>query len=314
VYLSETTTTCKHILKDFLLPPLINQEVTVESYLADSAYIRDHQLAKHSVESALWDLEAQIQERPLHQLLGGTRTEIPVGESIGVQPSLESLLHIVEKRLKEGYQRIKIKIKPGWDVEPVKAITDAFPSITLMVDANSSYTLEHVDLLKKLDDFNLLMIEQPLAFDDIIDHAQVQKQLRTPICLDESILNAEDARKAIEIGACRIINVKPGRVGGLSECIKINQVAEQHQIALWCGGMLETGLGKAYNLAAASLSAFTLPADIVPTTTFFTEDITTPDVKITTDGTITLPTVAGRGFEVLEAELEKYSHEHFTVT
>ncbi|MBU1071416.1 o-succinylbenzoate synthase [Patescibacteria group bacterium] len=313
VYLTETTETCIHIIKDFLVPKLLNRELTIEEYVNDCSFVRGNNIAKHGVESALWEIESLLKKKSLKDLLGGTRSKVPIGESIGVQPSVDKLLEVVGKRVGEGYRRIKIKVKPGWDCKPLRAIRKKFPKISLMVDANSSYRLKDMDLLRKLDEFDLLMIEQPLAFDDIIDHAKVQKELKTPICLDESILSAEDARKAIEIGACRIINVKPGRVGGLTEVKKINKIAKKNGIKLWCGGMLETGIGKAYNVAVATLSEFSLPADITPSKTFFGEDVTKQDIEISNDGFVSVPSGVGMGYEVVKSRINKYMVKQFEI-
>lgn len=313
VYLEESAMTNVHIIKDFLVPILRDVEISHEEYMSKSAFIRGNNLAKFAVDAAIWSIDSQTSRMPIHKLIGGVRKQIPVGESIGMVESTPKLLEIVEKRISEGYQRIKLKIKPGCDYEYVSTVRKAFPKLKIMVDGNSSYSLDQADLLRKLDDLDLMMIEQPLAYDDIIDHATLQKQLKTPICLDESILSAEDARKACEIGACKIINVKPGRVGSLDECKKINEVAKKFKIQLWLGGMLETGIGKSYNLMAASLSEFTLPADISPSKTFFDEGITNPDVQVTSKGFIEVPTEVGLGFKVLEDKIEKYQIGNYKI-
>lgn len=314
IYNAETSQTCIHVLRDFLLPRLIGREIEIEEYVNEICFLRGNRLAKHGAECALWGIKSQEDKKPLSRLIGGIKNEIPVGESIGIQKSVPDTLKIIEKKLAEGYQRIKIKIKPGWDIKLVKEIRKEYPKISLMVDANSSYTLKDIGVFKELDQYNLLMIEQPLADDDIIDHAKIQSRLKTPICLDESIDSAEDARKAIEIGACRIINVKPGRVGGIIESLKINELAKKYKIPLWCGGMIETAVGKLYNLAVASLSEFSLPADMSPTKEFFNEDIAGPSVLIKKNGTIDVPEIIGPGFDIIENNLKKFTISSIEVT
>jgi o-succinylbenzoate synthase len=310
IYLSETIKTCMHIIQDFLLPHLLNRDISVEEYVETTAYIRGNQIAKFGVECALFDIQSQYLKKSISQCIGGVRKEIAVGKSIGIQPTIEKTIEQIEQYVKEGYVRMKLKIKPGNDIELIKQIRKRFPDIELTVDANSSYTLRDVNVFKKLDEYNLAMIEQPLAYNDIIDHASLQKNIHTPICLDESILSAEDARKAIEIGACRIINVKPGRVGGLIETMKINTVAKTAGIPLWCGGMLESGIAKAYNIAAASLSEFSYPADISPTDEFYTGGITSPDIQVNKSGMLTVPSHIGRGYTVDIEAIHTYSvHE-----
>ncbi len=306
VYLEETVETCIHILREFILPRLKNRNLEIDEFMTEIGFIRRNNLAKHGAETALWAIESQIKSESVSQLLGGSRKTVPLGESIGIMDDTNKLLGLVDKRLKEGYQRIKLKIKPGHDWELVKAVREKHPDILISVDANSSYTRDQISDLQRLDEFGLLMIEQPFAFDDIIDHAEAQKKLKTPICLDESITSSQDARKAIEIGACRIINVKPGRVGGLLETKRINEIAKNTGTKLWCGGMLETGIGKAYNIAAASLSEFSLPADITPSSTFFAEDITQPDLQLSRTGTVAVPQEPGLGFQVLSKTIDKY--------
>lgn len=313
VYLEETVETCKHVLKDFLVPRLKDRDVDLEDYVQEIAFVRGNNLAKHGVETALWGIKSLENNKTVSEMLGGVRDEVPVGESVGMMDSEEKLLNLVGKRIADGYQRIKLKIKPGHDYEMVKAVRNKYPDIQIMVDANSSYKLSQIDDLKKLDELNLLMIEQPLGYDDIVDHAKVQKAIKTPICLDESILSAEDARKAIELGSCQIINVKPARVGGLLESKKINELAKKNGIKLWCGGMLESGVAKAYNLAAATLSEFVLPADIVPTSTFFEEDVTVPDLVVGQNGLIKVSQEIGLGYQVLEDNINKYLIEKVEV-
>ena len=253
-------------------------------------------------------MEAKRAGVPLWQHLGGVHQEIPCGVSIGVQGSADALLEKIEKELAAGYQRIKIKIKPGWDVDIVRRVRERFPEIRLMGDANSAYSLADIDLFKTLDEFNLMMIEQPLSHDDMFDHAKLQRQIHTSICLDESIKTPEDAAHAIELGACRIINLKLGRVGGHAQAKQLERVAREKQIPVWCGGMLESGVGRAHNIAMATLAGFTLPGDVSASARYWHEDIIDPPVTVTANGTIRVLDKPGIGFEVNRGRVE-----HLTV-
>jgi O-succinylbenzoate synthase len=266
---------------------------------------RGNRMAKASVETACWDLEAKRLGVPLWRHLGGVQPEIPCGVSIGIQDTPEQLLEKIEKELAAGYQRIKIKIKPGWDRGVVEKVRGSFPDIRLMVDANSAYTLADAPLLRALDEFGLLMIEQPLAYDDREDHAQLQRQIRTPVCLDESVRSAEDARKAIELGACRIVNVKLGRVGGHAEAARVEAVCREANVPVWCGGMLESGIGRAHNIAMATLRGFTLPGDVSASSRYWEEDIIDPPVTVTPRGTIVAPDGPGIGFRIKRDLIER---------
>jgi O-succinylbenzoate synthase len=278
------------------------------------APIRENRMAKAGVEAAIWDLEAKLSEKPLWQHLGGVRDEITCGVSIGIQNSPEALLDIVGHELESGYQRIKLKIKPGKDAQFVEAVRGRFPAITLSVDANSAYQIETATpLFKRLDDYNLLMIEQPLTPGDLLDHAKLQRELRTPICLDESIVCLANARHAHELGACRIINIKLGRVGGYSEANAIQSFAQAHGIPVWCGGMLEAGIGRAHNIALSTLSGFTLPGDVSASARYWEEDIIEPPVTVSREGTIKAPTSHGIGYEVNEARIEALTIRRETV-
>lgn len=297
-YSYETVETAWHILRDHIWPMLKDREFSAAREIFDIlAPIRGHNMAKAGIESAVWDAEAKIQNIPLWKLLRGTHAEIPCGVSIGIQPTIADLLAKVETELAAGYQRIKIKIKPGWDIEPVRALRERWPRIRLMVDANSAYRLEDAPRLKSLDPFYLIMIEQPLGWDDIHDHAALQKQLDTPICLDESIHSAAAARVAIELGACRIINIKMGRVGGLTSARRVHDVCQEKGIPVWCGGMLESGIGRAQNIALSTLPDFVLPGDVSASRRYWTEDIIRPEVEVSRQGTIRVPTGAGIGYE-----------------
>jgi O-succinylbenzoate synthase len=278
------------------------------------APIRGNQMAKAGVEAAIWDLEAKVAERPLWQHLGGVRDEINCGVSIGLQETTETLIDKVAHELESGYQRIKIKIKPGKDVQLVEAIRSRFPDITLSVDANSAYSLNgDLNVIKQLDQYSLLMIEQPLAPGDLVDHAKLQREIKTSICLDESIVSLADAVHARELGSCRIINIKLGRVGGHTESRAIQAFAVAHGIPVWCGGMLEAGIGRAHNIALSTLPGFTLPGDVSASARYWEEDIIEPAVTVSRKGTIKAPTGHGIGYEVNETRIEALTVRRETV-
>jgi O-succinylbenzoate synthase len=305
-YSHETPETAWHILRDFLIPWTLGREWPTASAVAPRFRpIRGHNMAKAALENALWDIEAQEKQVPLAKLLGGTLEEIPCGVSIGIQNSIEELLDKVAGELAAGYQRIKVKIKPGWDVEVLDRIRGKFPGIALMADANCAYALADLPHLKQFDRFYLMMIEQPLGWDDLLDHAKLQRELATPICLDESIHSAEDARKAIEIGACKIINVKLGRVGGHTAACRLHEVCRAGKLPVWCGGMLESGIGRAHNIAMSTLPGFTLPGDVSASHRYWTEDIIDPEVTVSAQGTIRVPQVAGLGYTPNLARIQK---------
>jgi O-succinylbenzoate synthase len=267
--------------------------------------VRGNPMAKAALENAVWDLEAQIEKAPLYELLGGTKKRIACGVSIGMQPTMEKQLRKVEREVNAGYQRIKLKCQPGWDVEMLEAVRKRWPKIMLSVDANSAYRMRDFDHLVDFDRFNLLMIEQPLWADDFYYHSMLQKRLETAICLDESIRNRRDALAAIDMESCRIINIKNGRVGGFSEAIAVHNAAMERGIPVWCGGMLETGIGRAHNIALSSLPGFSLPGDVSASKRYWAEDIIEPEVEVSSKGEITVPTSAGRGFEVKTGLVEK---------
>jgi O-succinylbenzoate synthase len=260
------------------------------------ARVRGHRMSKAALENAVWDAEARQKQRPLWKLLGGTRREIACGVSIGIQDSPEQLLQKIETELAAGYRRIKIKVKPGWDLNVLEKIRARWADIVLSVDANSAYTLDEVEHLRKFDAFNLLMIEQPLWNDEIYLHARLQKAIRTAICLDESILNARDADFALETRACRILNIKVGRVGGFSEAKKVHDVALRHGVPVWCGGMLESGVGRAHNIALSTLPNFVLPGDVSASKRYWARDIIVPPVETTPQGTIRVSDEPGFGY------------------
>ena len=307
-YSYETTGTAWHIIKDFIAPLLLGQHVDgADDFQRLVGRIRGHHLAKAGVEMALWDLRGKVEARSLREILGGVRSRVQVGVSVGLQPSPEALVRTVAKYLQAGYGRIKIKIKPGRDVSDTAAVRKAFPVIKLQVDANSAYTLATWETLKPLDLLDLLLIEQPLNEDDIWDHRKLQKELHTPICLDESILTPRHARYALEMEACKIINIKAGRVGGLSQAVAIHDLCRQRGVPVWCGGMLETGVGRASNLALASLPGFVLPGDISASDRYYVEDITLERFLLNSDSTIDVPSGPGLGVTIDTAALEKYS-------
>jgi O-succinylbenzoate synthase len=305
-YNHETVDTAWLITARYIAPLLtrLSVETAVEVNTALSP-IRGNKMAKAGVEAAVWDLEAKIAGRPLWEHLGGVRDEINCGVSIGLQETTETLIDKVGYELDSGYQRIKIKIKPGKDIQLVEAIRSRFPSITLSVDANSAYSLNgDLSLVKQLDQHNLLMIEQPLAPGDLVDHAKLQREIKTPICLDESICSLSDARHAIELGSCRIINIKLGRVGGHTEVQLIQDYAIKQGIPVWCGGMLEAGIGRAHNIALSTLPGFTLPGDVSASGRYWEEDIIEPPVTVSSKGTIKAPTGHGIGYEVNENRID----------
>jgi o-succinylbenzoate synthase len=305
-YNPEMTDTAWLILRDFLWPLVKGKEFTSATDAWEMlSLVRGHNMAKGALEAAVWDAEAKQKGVPLSKLIGGTRTEIASGVSIGIKESLDELVSAVKKELAAGYQRIKIKIKPGKDLEPVQRLRQDFPRIKLMVDANSAYTLNDWPLLKQLEGFYLMMIEQPLGWDDLYGHVALQKKLDTPICLDECIHTEEQARAAIELGACKIINIKLGRVGGFTVARRIHDLCQQHSIPVWCGGMLESGIGRAHNIALSTLPNFTLPGDVTASKRYWDEDIIEPEVTVSPQGTITVPQGPGIGFEPRLERIEK---------
>ncbi len=298
-YSYETVRTAFHVIRDFFGPAVLSDPILDLDDLAKRlAPFRGHNMAKAGLELAFMDLVAQTKQQSLSALIGGERKRVAVGVSLGIQPTLAKLLERVDRYLKLGYQRIKLKIKPGWDLDVVARVREAHPDILLSVDANSAYTLDDQHHLKKLDDFNLLMIEQPLQNDDLVDHAKLQKVLNTPLCLDESIISQRHARTALELESCRIINIKVGRVGGYSQALGIHDLCLSRNVPVWCGGMLESGIGRAHNIALASLAGFTLPGDISASSRYFERDLISPGVVVAADGTVAVPDDPGLGFEV----------------
>ena len=305
-YSPETVETASHVLRDHLWPLMKGKEFASAAEVSDMMEsVRGHNMAKGALEAAVWDAEAKHKGLPLWKLLGGGREEIASGVSIGIKKSLDELATAVKKEIDAGYQRIKIKIKPGKDLEQVRRLRQDFPKIKLMVDANSAYRLEDWPLLKQLEGFFLMMIEQPLGWEDIYSHAELQKKLATPICLDESIHTFEHARAAIALGACKIVNIKLGRVGGYTVARRIHDLCQQNGIPVWCGGMLESGIGRAHNIALSTLPNFTLPGDVSSSRRYWVEDIIEPEVVVSPQGTIRVPSGPGIGFEPRLDRIEK---------
>ena len=305
-YTEETVQTTLHMIRDFLIPLVLNKEISHPDEVSEIfATIRKNNMAKAAVEVAIWDLYAKRTNQSLSQALGGVTEKIEVGISIGIQTTTEKLLEVVSNYIQEGYKRIKVKIKPGYDIEVIQKLREAFPSVPLMADANSSYTLEDFEHLKQLDDYQLMMIEQPLANDDIVDHAKLQKHLNTPICLDESILSVADARNAIELGSTKVINIKIARVGGLTEAKKIHDLCMEKGVPVWCGGMLEAGIGRAHNIALTSLPNFTLPGDTAGSSHYWEEDIISPEIVVV-NGYIEVPKGNGIGYEPNMKVIQRY--------
>ena len=298
-YSPETNVTAWHVIRDFLAPLVLGRSFAhPRDVYAAFARVRGHNMAKAAVEMAIWDAAARAERVPLSRLLGGTRAEIASGVSIGIQDSLGELADRIERERAAGYRRIKIKIKPGWDLAAVEMVRARFGAIPLMVDANAAYSLARADLLGALDAFDLMMIEQPLDYDDIRDHAQLQRRLRTAVCLDESIHSPRLAEEAIALGACRIVNIKPGRVGGHGQSIRVHDICAAHGVPVWHGGMLESGIGRAHNIHLASLPNFTLPGDIAASRRYFVPDLIEPAIEVRPDGTIPVPTGPGIGVTV----------------
>ncbi|MFK2824786.1 o-succinylbenzoate synthase [Bacillus sp. B190/17] len=306
-YSEETLQTNWHMIEDFLIPLLKDKDISHPDEITSLFEpIKKNNMAKAAIEGAVWDLYAKRKGIPLYQALGGENTTIDVGISIGIQETVDDLLHIIKTHVDEGYKRIKVKIKPGWDVDVIREIRCSFPDILLMADANSAYRLEDLPELKKLDEFQLMMIEQPLASDDIVDHAVLQRELQTPLCLDESIHSYEDARKALQLGSCKIINIKIGRVGGLTESKKIHDLCKENSIPVWCGGMLEAGVGRAHNIALTTLSHFTMPGDTAASSRYWERDIIQPEVTVQ-GGVIQVRDQAGIGYDMDLEAVKKFT-------
>jgi O-succinylbenzoate synthase len=313
-YSSETTETVWHIVAGFIAPLVIGTTFDHPREIYSALHrIRGHNMAKAGVEMAAWDLYARSVGKPLSKVLGGTRDRIASGVSIGIQDSFDQLLDKVEKELAAGYQRIKIKIKPGWDIEAVERVRARFGAIPLQVDANAAYTLDDAAQLARLDPFDLLLIEQPLDYDDVMDHVELQKRIKTPVCLDESIHTVRIARDAIAAGACKIINIKPGRVGGHQASIELHDLCAANDIPVWHGGMLESGIGRAHNIHLASLPNFRMPGDIAASKRYYQPDLIEPAIDIASDGTIAVPTAPGIGVNIVRERVDQATLRHVTL-
>jgi O-succinylbenzoate synthase len=305
-YSGETVDTASLVIRQYLAPMLLGKDVEKGSDVpALLSRVRAHRMAKGALENAVWDAEAKTKHIPLWKLLGGTLTKIPCGVSIGIQDSHEQLLDKISTELAAGYQRIKVKVKPGWDVDVLAKIRQRWPDITLSCDANSAYTLEDIEHLKRFEEFKLLMIEQPLWNDDFYFHAVLQKQLQTAVCLDEAIESARDAQAALELGSCRIINIKVGRVGGFTEAIAVHNIAQKFNVPVWCGGMLESGIGRSHNIALSTLANFKLPGDVSASKRYWQEDVIEPEVTVSGDGFIAIRDVPGTGYNIREDQIER---------
>lgn len=312
-YTEETLETTRHILSDFLIPSILHQHIEHPDELQTFfAKIQRNHMAKAALEGAVWDLYSRLQGISLARALGGTQKEIPVGVAIGIQPTTEQLIEEIRKYLEEGYKRIKIKIMPGYDVEVIRAVRQSLGNFPLMVDANSAYTLADLEHLQKLDEFNLMMIEQPLGANDILQHSQLQQKMQTPICLDESISTVEDVELAIALKACKVINIKVGRVGGLTMAKKMHDLCVENGIDIWCGGMLDAGIGRAHNIAISSLAGFTLPGDTAASNRYWEHDIIAPEIVVE-NGFIRVPDSTGIGYDVLQERIKQIvkSSQHF---
>jgi len=311
LYSYETTSTAWHVLSDYLVPLIFNKSISNPQDIYEEAKTyRGHPMAKAGLELALWDLKAKRENLPLWKLYKGIREEIPSGVSVGIQESTFELLQRIQGFLQEGYQRVKIKIKPDWDIKVLCEVRQQFPRLKLQADGNGAYSLEDKETLKRLDEFDLLMLEQPFPPYDLWDHSQLQKELKTPLCLDESILSAETARKAYEMASCQIINIKVGRIGGIVEAVKIHDFCEGKSIPVWCGGMLESGIGRAHNLHLATLPNFKFPNDLSASKRYYAEDLIEPPVEITKKGTIRVPGAPGIGVSVQEERIKKATLKH----
>jgi O-succinylbenzoate synthase len=313
-YCPETTETCWHLLKDFLAPAVLGREwCTIDEVVALYRPVKGNRFAKAGLEMACWDAMARSTGVPLYALLGGTLSEILSGVSLGIERRIEVLFDQIARYLEEGYRRIKLKIAPGWDVDVIQRVRERYPDVLLQVDANSAYTLEDLPTMQSLDEFGLLLIEQPLAHDDIVDHARLQAELQTPICLDESIHSADDARKALELGACRVINIKVSRVGGLLEAKRVHDYCHVRGVPVWCGGMHEFGVGRAANVAIASLPGFTLPGDVSGSDKYYAEDVVEPPI-LARRGAIAMFEGPGLGVVPVAERVEARTLRALTVT
>ena len=298
-YSDETPVTAWYVLEKYLIPALLEGRISggARAFHKEAAFVRGHSMARAALEAALWDLEGKKQGVPLYKLFGGKRMRLPTGISLGIQPTVGDLIELIGKYSEAGYQRIKIKIKPGWDVDVVAQIRKRYPGLPLMVDANCAYTIDDADHLKGFDEHRLMMIEQPFSYEDVVDHSRLQARLATPVCLDESIKSVGILRAALSIGACGIVNIKQGRVGGPALAMQVHDICRDSGIPVWCGGMLETGIGRALNIHLSTLDNFSIPGDISASDRYWREDIIDPPVTLNPDGTLDVPQGPGIGYE-----------------
>ncbi len=309
-YSSETIASAWHVMEDYFIPSILGKEISsAEEFLNMLSFVRGNNMAKASFEMAFWDLMARQRGVSLSKALGGTKSRVESGVSVGIQKDTNRLIDVVSDYLKQGYRRIKIKIKPGKDIEQVSVLREHFPDTLLMADANGAYNSDDFQALVKLDQYGLLMIEQPFAWDDLVDHANLQRAIKTPICLDESVASLSDLRTALALRSCCVLNIKPARVGGLLISKQMHDMCRSHNMPVWCGGLLETGIGRAHNVALASLPGFVLPNDISASNRYFKKDIANPEFRLNPDGTLTVPTGLGIGIEVLEDQLDEYTQQ-----
>ena len=308
-YSPETVSTAWHVSRDFLIPPIVGAEIEgPEDFLERTSRVRGHRMARAGLEFALWDLKAKLEGRPLSEVIGGTKERVQVGVSVGIQPGVEETLRVVESYLERGYRRVKLKIRPGWDRQPAQAVREAHPDLRLMVDANGAYTLADIERLRALDDLDLMMIEQPLRPRNLLAHAELARHLETPLCLDESVESVDDAVEALQLDSALVLNLKPARVGGLLESLRIHDLwAGSAGRPLWVGGLLETGVGRAFLVATASLPGVTMPSDISASDRYYEEDLVEPPWTLNEDGTLSVPGRPGIGVEVVEERVEKYT-------
>ncbi len=312
-YSSETTSGAWRVMEEYIIPTILGKELKAPDELVDTlSRIRGHNMAKAAFDMALWDLEAKKQGVSLSKILGGKTRAVASGVSVGIQRDTGQLVDVVERFLDQGYRRVKIKIKPGRDVDQVSALRGEFPDTPLMVDANAAYRPQDLETFRRLDAFDLLMIEQPFAWDDLVEHANLQEAIKTPVCLDESVAALSDLKSALALRSCRVLNIKPARVGGLTVARMMHDVCQSHKMPVWCGGLLETGIGRAHNVALASLPGFVMPNDISASKRYFKEDIVEPEFSLNPDGTISVPTGPGIGVHVLDEKLNEYTKERKT--
>lgn len=310
-YISETIDTTWMMLRDFIIPRVLGKQIEGPRDVPELLRpIRGNEMAKAALETAVWHLESVARGLPLHQALGGTLQEIPCGVSLGIQTTIDRMLAMVEREVSAGYQRIKLKIKPGKDIAVLREVRRRFPKIRLSVDANSAYTLADANHLKQFDELDLLMMEQPLEWDDMHDHSRLQAQIATPLCLDESIHNSRHARAAVEMGACRVVNIKLGRVGGHAEATRIQAYCAGAGVPVWCGGMIEAGIGRAHNIAMSTQPGFIWPGDVSASQRYWEEDIIEPEVEVTPQGTIHVPQSPGLGYEIRERRIHELTVRH----